>query len=498
MPWDPLIDSFSPESAFVGDEIVVKGRGLQSDGLAVEVAGVAAAVLAAEGNTMRIRMPDVDSPGRIAVVAPAGEGFSARELSPRTQVRIVPEEVQVPEGVPIQLTAVVTGTIDGQVEWRAEARTGDPGTISSEGVYTPPIGREKGAITISAVSTADPSAAARARVQVVPHPPGRGPLPLGPLGGTVRSEDDRCTLTLPRGGLRELTTIGLETVPIDAEDAPAGKVVVSAAKITGGGPLSAPGELTLPLKIPLEVGTKVGVQVRDDPGEPWADLPTFGNVIPGDEALKIRLENLHVYVRGNVDYNPQPPSFLPSIQSISTAFLHEGETAAVLVTGKNFVPGATSVTVLTAAGSVEQRVGVRKIFVTGDGTKLGVTLKVGVMTDLAEGQTLYLRLRIGTPAGSVGETLRIMGHDELDVAAGNTLRLAQSGTFSRIRVGVGGTLRLTQSQPPVRIAAYETIVVGNVVGGGPGGGRGGIDVTRGSGAPGVARKSWWRRRCERH
>ena len=477
----PSIDGFSPQTAQAGDEVGVEGRGLDPEGLEVEVAGVAAPVLSAEGKSMRIRMPAVDRPGRIAVAGAAGAALSAEELSPRTRVRIVPEEVRVPEGVPITLTALVTGTTDGRVEWRAEASGGKPGKISPEGVYTPPLGREKGAITVFAVSSADGSASARARIRVIPHPSARGPLPLGPLGGTVRSEDDRCILTLPRKALRELATIGIEAVPIDNEDAAAGQIVVAAARISGGVPLSAPGELTLPLSIPLDVGAEVGVQVRDDLGDPWFDVPDLASVIPGSEALKIRLESLPVYVRGTLHYSPPAPSFLPSITGMSPSALHEGETAAVLVTGKNFVPGVTSVTVLKLAGGTEQRVDVRQIFVTADGTKLGVTLKAGVMTDLAEGDTRHLRLRLTTPAGSAERALDILGHDELDFA-GNTLPLAQSRTFSRIRVGVGGVLRIAHSEPPLRITAYETIVVGADA---PGQGRALVEVITGSGAPGT-------------
>ena len=89
------------------------------------------------------------------------------------------------------------------------------------------------------------------------------------------------------------------------------------------------------------------------------------------------------------------------------------------------------------------------------------------MIDLAEADTRHLRLRLTTPAGSAERALDILGHDELDFA-GNTVPLAQSRTFSRIRVGVGGVLRIAHTEPPLRITAYETIVVGaDVAGSGP-------------------------------
>jgi hypothetical protein len=478
----PSIDGFSPKVARAGDEVVVLGQGFDADGLGVEVAGVPVAVLAAEGDTLRIRMPDVDRPGLIAVVGRAGAGLSADTLTPRVGVRVFPEELQVAEGVPTALAAIVTGTTDGSVEWRAEARDGEAGSISPDGVYTPPLGRDRGSITISAMSTADPSASGRARLRVVPHPPTRGPLPLGPLGGTVLSQDDRCALTLPRGAIRELTAIGVETALFDPEESgPEGRLIVGAAQISGAaGPLTAPGELVVPLRFPLEPGSKVKIEVADDPGGPWNDFPDLGIVIPGDELMKIRLESVHRFFRGSIDYPPPPPSFLPSIQSINPTALHEGETAAVQVAGKNFVPGVTSVTVLKPAGGIEQRIDVRTVFVTADGRNLGVTLKAGVMTDLGEGQTRQLRLRVTTPAGYAERTLEIIGHDEIDFSGGIRPQ-GTSATFSSIRVGPGGTLRLAHTTPPVRIVAYETIVVG----GDPGQGRGVVDVTAGAGAPGT-------------
>ena len=76
----------------------------------------------------------------------------------------------------------------------------------------------------------------------MPHPPARGPLPLGPLGGTVLSQDDRCSLTLPRGAIPELMTIGVETTLFDPEESgPEGQLIVGGARISGAlGPLAAP------------------------------------------------------------------------------------------------------------------------------------------------------------------------------------------------------------------------------------------------------------------
>jgi hypothetical protein len=472
----PSIEGFKPAAAAAGDEVVVRGRGLDAEGIEVEVGGVPAAVLAAEAEGLRISMPAVDVPGRIVVTSPAGTGRSAEQLAPRAQVRVVPETIDVPEGASVALSAVVTGTTEGAVEWAAAARGGEPGSISPDGIYTPPLGGVRGAVTISAASA---DVVGRARVRVIAHPPARGPLRIGPLGGTVRSQDDGCALAVPRGAVSELTTIAVEPIAPGPDDALEGEIVVAGARIEGlSGTLAAPAELTLPLGFPMLEGEQVKLQFRDDLGEPWQDLPDFGLVIPGSEALKIRLEMVHGYYQGKIEYTPgRTPSYLPSITGVGPSAIDEGSTAAVLVSGKNFVPGVTTVSVLQQAGAVESRVQVRTVHVTADGTKLGVTLKAGVMTDLAEGSTRSLRLRVTTPAGSAEHRLDIVGHDELDVIG--TVTVSQSRTFSRVTVAPGATLRLAHTSPPVTVTAFETFVIG-----GPPG-PAGVDVLTGSGAPGT-------------
>ncbi len=474
----PSIDGFKPATASAGDEVVVRGSGLDVEGLTLEVGGIEAAILGADAEGLRILMPAVDTPGRLVAIGPAGTGLSSQDLTPRAQVRVVPEAIELPEGESVALSVVVTGTTDGAVEWSAAARSGEPGSISPEGIYTPPVGGERGKITISAASVGSPDVAGRATVRVVAHPPARGPLRLGPLGGTVRSQDDGSSLTVPRGALTELTSIGVETTAPELEDELGGDVVVAGARIDGpAGPLGVPAELMLPLRFPLQEGERVRVQFREDPGGPWEDLSDLGLVIPGSELLKIVVERANGFYQGKFEYVPATPSYLPSITGIGPSSVDEGATVAVLVTGKNFVPGVTGVAVLKQAGGVEPRVEVRTVYVTGDGTKLGVTLKAGVMTDLAEGSSRSLRLRVTTPAGSAERSFDIIGHDELDVQG--TVSLSQSRTFSRVSVAPGATLRIAHASPPITVTAFETFVVG----GAPGPAT--VDVLTGSGAPGT-------------
>ena len=264
---------------------------------------------------MRIRMPDVDQPGRIAVVTPAGTGLSAGELSPRIHVQVVPARAEVPEGVPISLTAVVTGSTDGRVEWRAKAQGGKAGTISSEGVYTPPLGRKKGVVTITAVSAVDGSASgARPAPR---HPPSvrARAAAAGAAGrdGSLRRRSLPVS-TLPAGALRKLTTIGLESVSVGEEDAPPGQVVVAAARITGGGPLSVPGRAHPPARLPARSRCRAPRSGTGRSGRPLGRSARLRTRHPRQRgAQPAAREACTSTFACSLDDNPPPPSLLPSI-----------------------------------------------------------------------------------------------------------------------------------------------------------------------------------------
>ena len=89
----------------------------------------------------------------------------------------------------------------------------------------------------------------------------------------------------PRGGLPELTTIGLETTLFDRRRPWARgscRFCPPRRSQERAGRSRPPGELTLPLSIPLEVGSEVGRSGHGTiPSEPWADLPHLGDRHPG-------------------------------------------------------------------------------------------------------------------------------------------------------------------------------------------------------------------------
>src|SRR5262249_21452525 len=116
-----------------------------------------------------------------------------------------------------------------------------------------------------------------------------------------------------------------------------------------------------------------------------------------DRHVRVAIDTIPLQVRAHFPLNVgvvHRPSVRPEIAFVAPSSLHEGETAAILLTGKNFVPGRRTVQFLDEQGQVEPRIDVRSTAVTADGTKLGIALKVGVMTDFGEGTTRTLTVKV--------------------------------------------------------------------------------------------------------
>lgn len=484
----PRVDGLEPLAAAAGEPITVHGGGFDGEELAVQVGDVRADLLAVAPDRLTLLTPPVDQPARVTVVNRHGRGTSQAEVAPRIAVRIVPERFELPEGDTIQLTALVSGTRNHGVGWRVE--DGAAGEVSPSGLYTAPSFSGPQTVRITATSSADPQAVATATGSLVARPAARGPGRLGRLGGTVLSEDGGSMLAVPADALQEPAVVEVHPVAADLAEQglDAETIVVAAARVGPDGlQLQRPAELTIPLRTYLEPGAWVALQALDAATNRWMDLDELGVVIDGDR-LRIEQVAFHRDLRALQRVSPLPRSFAPAISGVAPPTLEEGATAAVLVTGNNFVPGATTLTLLDAAsGQVEARVAVRTIFVTADGTRLGVTLKAGVMTDLGAGLTRLLTLRVSTPGGAASAPLTIVGHDELDLPSGSrTLFFSQ--VFSRLTVGPGARLTVLNQVPAVEITVMERAQIdarfeasSGVLEVGPGNGRFGTLGTAGGG-----------------
>jgi hypothetical protein len=270
----------------------------------------------------------------------------------------------------------------------------------------------------------------------------------------VLSDDGGCVLTIPKGALSEAVSITVILLPdevgeggVNRDDA----VAVAGVRLEPTGlRLERAASLWFPLRTYVEPGSTVRLQARGD--DDAQNVDWSGIVVPqGNAAVAEVVEFTDVNAIKLI--GPAPLSFAPAITAMEPTSIEEGATAAILITGRNFVPGGhTKVTVLAASGQTETRVEVRTIYVTGDGTKLGVTLKGQVMQDLQEGAQRDVRVRVSTPAGAAERTLSIIGHDEWDTG-GAVVSFPFTHVVSRLTVPPGDLFRL---------AFYEIDVVERV------------------------------------
>ena len=452
----PRVDGFEPGVAAAGETISVRGRGFDGAELAVLVGDSRVGVLTAARDRLTLLAPTLGQSAPVTVVTRDGRGTSQSELTPKIAVRVVPDRFELSEGDSIQLTAVITGTRNYGVGWQLADGAG--GEVSPSGRYTAPLFSGPQTVRVTATSSADPQATATSTGSLAARRPVRGPARLGRLGGTVVSEGGGSMLTVPEDALGQPTEVEVGKAEAGLADAgvPAGMVVVAAARVLPGDlQLRRPGVLTIPLRTYLEPGTSVPLQAFSPRTDSWTNLDQSGLVVGGD---RVRIEGATFYggiIRaGFRPPRPVPDPFLPQISDVDPETIDEGATAAVLITGQYFVPGETTLTVLDASGQAETRVEVRTIYVTADGTQLGVTLKAGVMTDLGEGDTRPIVLQLSTPAGSAAGWLTIIGHDELNLPAGS-MTLSSSTTFSRLTVGQEAQLTVVSQVPPIQITVTE-------------------------------------------
>jgi len=120
----------------------------------------------------------VITPGSATTAAPAAAGPGAcSTVAPAVIVAVCPGSDNVQTGNSATLTASLANTTDATVTWQVNGIAGGNatvGTISSTGVYSAPASVPSPAtVTITAVSTADPSGVGSAQLTITP-PPGSG------------------------------------------------------------------------------------------------------------------------------------------------------------------------------------------------------------------------------------------------------------------------------------------------------------------------------------
>lgn len=432
--------------------LVLRGAGFDRSGLAVFVGGVPAPVARVADDELAVLAAPVGAVD-VVVQTDVGTGAAARPVTPPVTVVVEPA-LRVAEGSETVLHAAVTGTPDGTVAW---SLPGEPADVSLAADGTLRIGfGAPDAFTARATSAAHPDRSADIAVTVAAA--GAPRRHLGTRGGTVESADGRARLVLAERSLAEPTEIAFAVHR--RRTLRKGRAARTEVHI-GARPLEVAATLEIELDHPVEPSATVPVHV--EAGGVIKDV--LGHADPSGRRLEVILNDLPDILRVDLPHHHWDDLFgaassLPVISRLSPASVEEGDTVAVLVEGSNFVPGATVISVVRN-GVVDQRVECGGPAISRNGTRLGVTVRVQPMTDLAEGATSWHELRVSTPAGSATFPLPIIGHDELDVTPGMTVRVTGQRRFSRMIVDWGGTVVLAPSGPtPPTVEVLSTAWIG--------------------------------------
>jgi hypothetical protein len=483
-PTGPRVDSVSSRR----DRVVIRGAGFAGP-LAVTIGGLPAPLLGVKPGEIAVLPPeDLDQPGEVIVRSVEGTARARTPWVPPARVTVLPDRFTLAEGETIQLTAVIRGSGGRKPTWSIKPASAS--RVDRNGRVTAAFTGRQTEVTVMARVGKGPGAVGVARGTVTPLTRARPRAMLGRLGGSVVSVDGGSRLEVAPRSLARPSRVAVNMVaPRIRRRAGRGKEPLVAAEARlepAGAKLARAARLDLALAIPLDPGSRVPVEVQRRRGGRWEVFDQPGTVGVDGGTVRVDIKEIPFGVRVAIGVlwehlTPRNLSIVaPLIHSIGPNTLDEGATAAILVTGANFVPGLTSVDFLRPNGVVENRIHKRSIAITADGTKLGLALKVDVMEDLGEGQTAILGLRVGTPAGTETAPISIRGHDELDVQPGTTRTVSQSGVFSRMSVPPDGRLNVVNAFPPVTIDCFERAYIQSKFADG-----GGVVVTPGHGAGGA-------------
>ena len=443
--------------------IRVRGKGFSGSGLTATVGASRVSIARARAGELLLTPPDNETaPAAVSVRTIRGVAVSSQLWRPPVRVAIMPRRFTLPETGAVQLTALVSGTADQRVQWsitrgQAIARVDRRGRVTGRGA-----GR-----SASFVVTARSRTAQEAHGSAVgtfhSHPDRRlGTATIGRLGGSVRSDNGGAILRVPPGALRRPGRIRLETVGRPRAIVPnATRLIIGEVAIRSRDALlRGPARLEFVLQLPQAPGSRASVRVKRTPATAWRDLDAAAIVGLDGHTLSIELTELPARLQALAQVKwdhvrPHPHALgSPLVSSVGPHAVHEGQTVAVLVTGANFVPGLTRVDFVRQDGTNETRIEQRALAITADGTQLGLGLKIGVMTDLPEGQSATLNLKVTTPAGDATSPFSVIGHDELDVLTG-ARTVSASAMFSRMDVEPGALLTVASAVPPITIQCFE-------------------------------------------
>jgi hypothetical protein len=470
--------------------MLVQGQGFSGSGTAVYFDGNAAAVLDSSNTRMLVEAPELDAPAVVTIRTSAGAATSETLYVPPVSVQIVPSRFTLEQGAACQLTAIVRGSLNAGVVWKVASGRGVSVSRSGRLVAS---ATASGPVQIVARSLADRTAVASTRGRIGPRR-AIGHAVVGSLGGSIHAADADIVLRVPRQGIGAATFIRVQSARTRLSTRPQSIVLGEAIVRSPGRTLKRRATLDMHLRHPVDQSVPIDVEVLSNGAWRPFDTAPFVDRIENRIRIPVRRIPLRIRAVARFGNHLRPwPNFDPVITSVGPSALHEGETAALLLTGFNFVPGLTTVNVLDEQGHLDQRFDIRATAITADGTKLGVALKVGVMADFGEGATRTVVVRVTTPVGSATQAIGIICHDELIVPASTVSTVSASMTFSTIDVPSGSGLRIANVFPPVVVNCMTTATLASTIESGGGisvlasGGRGGMtgDASTRAGAGGT-------------
>jgi hypothetical protein len=414
--------------------LVIRGSALDSRELVVLVDGQPVPIVKVGAEQLLV-LASANGPVPVEVVTDAGRASTREPVVPPVALQTMSEQITVVEGSTAWLQATVAGVADSRVIWQLEGQP--PGVkLSPDGQLDVTL-HAPDRFTVRADSVAAPGNAAVGTINVIAA---SAPVrQVGPRGGVVASDDGRARLILPPGALTEPIDIKLE--PPRTRPATAGRPATTELRFEPRD-LAVPALLEIALDHPIDPAVVPPIDMLRD----GARFEIAARIDPDGVRLWLQLSHLPERLRvfQQLFHEAMMPSALssPVIMRVDPTTIEEGDTVAVLIEGENFVPGATTVRLIDGTGAVDVRGECGAAIVSGNGRRVGVTIKVRPMIDLAEGDVSGHMLRVTTPAGEASHPLPILGHNELDVAAGQSVTVSSSRRLSRASVAIGGTLLL--------------------------------------------------------
>jgi YD repeat-containing protein len=286
------ISLVSPNKGSAGTQVQFFGKGFSPTlgDNQVSFNGIPATVTAASAMSLTTTVPSGATTGALTVTVAANTATAPEPFTVLQTLAILPEEATVFFGRPYSFQATLDGTPTPDVTWRVNGLVGGDsqvGTISPDGLYTPPSGPLTSGVTVEAVLIADPTRVATAPVTFAPAGTASSAAARLSVAPAPAAASTQGTLTAPA-----LSIVGavasppLTANPLPASSLSVGVLPVITAVSPGSGSRGTSVGLTL-TGLGLEAATALTI-LRD--GNPDSLITVSGlTPDPGGASLTVTL-----------------------------------------------------------------------------------------------------------------------------------------------------------------------------------------------------------------